>query len=88
VHLFVYVSYGVHVDGLLHMGSCVVIGDLRAVPCRSSKEQIVSKSSTEAEPIAIPTELPHTAGIRHVVCDNLSGQPQLHGATCAGQIGR
>jgi hypothetical protein len=28
VHLFVDASYGVHVDGRSHTGSCVVIGDL------------------------------------------------------------
>jgi hypothetical protein len=38
------VSYGVHADG-----SCVVFGDLRAVHCRSSKQQIVTKSSTELD---------------------------------------
>jgi Reverse transcriptase (RNA-dependent DNA polymerase) len=45
-HLFVDASYGVHVDGRSHTGSCVVIGDLGAVHCRSSKQQIVTKSST------------------------------------------
>jgi hypothetical protein len=53
VHLFVDASYGVHVDGRSHTGSCVVIGDLEAVHCRSSKQQIVTKSSTEAEVVAL-----------------------------------
>jgi hypothetical protein len=53
VHLFVDASYGVHVDGRSHTGSCVVIGDLGAVHCRSSKQQIVTKSSTEAELVGL-----------------------------------
>jgi Reverse transcriptase (RNA-dependent DNA polymerase) len=53
VHLFVDASYGVHVDGRSHTGSCVVIGDLGAVHCRSAKQQIVTKSSTEAELVAM-----------------------------------
>lgn len=53
VHLFVDASYGVHVDRRSHTGSCVVIGDLSAVHCRSSKQQIVCKSSTEAELVGL-----------------------------------
>jgi hypothetical protein len=45
VHVFDDASYGVHVDGRSYTGSCVVIRDLEAVHCRSSKQQIVSKSS-------------------------------------------
>ena len=53
VRLFVDASYGVHVDGKSHTGSCVVIGDIGAVHCRSTKQGIVSKSSTEAELIGL-----------------------------------
>jgi hypothetical protein len=53
VHLFVDASCEIHVDGRLHTGRCVVIGDLREVHSRSSKQQIVSKSSNEAELIAV-----------------------------------
>ena len=42
-----------HADGKAHTGSCVVIGDVGAVHCRSVKQQIVSKSSTEAELIGL-----------------------------------
>jgi hypothetical protein len=52
VRLFVDASYGVHKDGKSHTGSCVVIGDVGAVHCRSSKEDIEVKSSTEGELIA------------------------------------
>lgn len=53
VRLFVDASYGVHVDGKSHTGSCVVIGDIGAVHCRSTKQGIISKSSTEAELIGL-----------------------------------
>jgi Reverse transcriptase (RNA-dependent DNA polymerase) len=53
VRLYVDASYGVHVDGKSHTGSCVVIGDVGAVHCRSSKQLIVTKSSTEAELVGL-----------------------------------
>ena len=53
VRLFVDASYGVHVDGKSHTGSCVVIGDVGAVHCRSAKQGIVAKSSPEAELIGL-----------------------------------
>ncbi len=53
VHLFVDASYGVHVDGRSHTGSCVVVGDRGAVHCRSSKQLFVTKSSTEAEQVGL-----------------------------------
>ena len=53
VRLYVDASYGVHRDGKSHTGSCVVIGDIGAVHCRSTKQQIVAKSSTEAELVGL-----------------------------------
>lgn len=53
VRVFIDAAYGVHADGKLHTGSCVVIGDVGAVHCKSCKQQIVSKSSTEAELVAL-----------------------------------
>ena len=53
VRLFVDASYGVHGDGKSHTGSCVVIGDVGAVHCRSTKQAIVTKSSTEAELVGL-----------------------------------
>ena len=53
VKLYVDASYGVHHDGKSHTGSCVVIGDIGAVHCRSSKQLIVTKSSTEAELVGL-----------------------------------
>lgn len=49
VRVFIDAAYGVHSDGKSHTGSCVVIGDVGAVHCKSSKQSIVTKSSTEAE---------------------------------------
>lgn len=53
VRVLIDAAYGVHVDGRSHSGSCVVIGDVGAVHCRSTKQQIVTKSSTEAELVAL-----------------------------------
>jgi hypothetical protein len=53
VHLFVDASYGVQADGRSHTGSCVVIGDLGVVHCRSAKQTIVTKISTEGELVAL-----------------------------------
>ena len=53
VKVYIDAAYGVHADGKSHTGSCVVIGDVGPVHCKSSKQTIVSKSSTEAELIAL-----------------------------------
>ena len=53
VRVFIDAAYGVHWDHKSHTGSCLVIGDVGAVHCRSSKQQIVCKSSTEAELVAL-----------------------------------
>ena len=49
VRVLIDAAYGVHMDGKSHTGSCVVVGALGAVHCKSAKQQIVTKSSTEAE---------------------------------------
>jgi hypothetical protein len=53
VRVYIDAVYGVHADGKSHTGSCVVIGDSGAVHCKSAKQQIVTKSSTEAELVAL-----------------------------------
>ena len=53
VRVYVDAEYGVHGDGKSHTGSCVVIGDVGVVHCKSSKQSIVTKSSTEAELVAL-----------------------------------
>jgi hypothetical protein len=42
-----------HADGPSNTGSCVVIGDLGAAHCRSAKQTIVTKISTEGELVAL-----------------------------------
>jgi hypothetical protein len=53
VRVFFDASYGVHADGKSHTGSCIVVGGVGAVHCKSVKQQIVTKSSTEAELVAL-----------------------------------
>ena len=53
VKAYIDAAYGVHADLKSHTGSCVVIGEIGAVHCRSSKQQIVCKSSTEAELVVL-----------------------------------
>ena len=53
VQVYVDAAYGVHSDGKSHTGSCVVLGDVGAVHCKSTKQSIVTKSSTEAELVAL-----------------------------------
>ena len=43
VRVFIDAAYGVHADGKSHTGSCIVIGELGAVHCKSSKQSIVTK---------------------------------------------
>lgn len=53
IRMFVDAAYGVHQDRTSHTGSCVVVGDRGAVHCKSAKQSSMSKSSTEAELIAL-----------------------------------
>ena len=53
VRVLIDAAYGVHSDCKSHTGSCIVIGDVGAVHCKSSKQSIATKSSTEAELIAL-----------------------------------
>jgi hypothetical protein len=53
VHTIVEAAYSVHSDGKSLTGACVVIGDVGAVHCKSIKQKIVTKSSTEADLVAL-----------------------------------
>ena len=45
-------AYGIHEDGKSHTGACLTIGDSGPVSVESTKQSIVTKSSTEAELVA------------------------------------
>lgn len=53
VSVYADAAFAVHCDGRSHTGSCVVIGDSGPVHCSSRKQGIVTKSSTEAELVAL-----------------------------------
>jgi hypothetical protein len=53
VRAYIDAAYGVHVDGKSHTGSGVTIGDAGLVHAKSGKQHNVTKSSTEAELVAL-----------------------------------
>ena len=53
VTVYIDAAYEVHSNGKSHTGSCMVLGDIGVVHCKSSKQGIVAKSSTEAELVAL-----------------------------------
>ena len=53
VSVYADAAFAVQWDGRSHTGSCVVIGDSGPVHCSSRKQGIVTKSSTEAELVAL-----------------------------------
>ena len=53
VRAYIDASYGVHNSGKSHTGCVIVIGEGGPVYCKSSKQKIVTKSSTEAELVAL-----------------------------------
>ena len=61
------VAYGVHPDGESHTGSCVVVGMRGAVHCKSARQQIVSKSSTEAELVVLSRSTNQTLHLRNLL---------------------
>ena len=83
-------SYG-DTDGRSHTGSCVVIGDVGAVHCRSSKQLIVTKSSTEAELVGLSDSTNQSIFIRtFLIAQGYKMKPviiYLHGASGTRQIG-
>ena len=64
VSVYIDAAYGVHSDGKSHTGSCVVLGDTGAVHCKSTKQGIVTKSSTESELVALSDSLNQGIHIR------------------------
>jgi histone deacetylase 1/2 len=65
---YVDASYGVHDDGKSHTGAVITLG-AGAIYARSSKQHIVTKSSTEAELVAITDTLGEIVWIRRFVIE-------------------
>ena len=87
VRLFVDASYGVHTDGRSHTGSCVVVGDVGSVHCRSTKQQIVTKSSTEAELVGLSDSANQAIHIQDFLSlQGYSGQLVMHGTSRARTV--
>ena len=53
VSVYIDAAYGVHSNGKSHTGSCVVVGEIWVVHCKSEKQKNFSKLSTEAELVAL-----------------------------------
>ena len=67
VSVLIDAAYGVHPDGRSHTGSCVVVGCRGAVHCKSAKQQIVTKSSTEAELVALSDSANQALHLRNFI---------------------
>ena len=68
--LFAYIdaAYGQHPDGKSHTGVCMLLGK-GAFYVQSSKQRIVSKSSTEAEIVAVSDGLSEVIWARNFLVD-------------------
>ena len=73
VHLYADASYGVHADGKSHSASVIKIGRA-SVSAKSTKQKIVTKSTTEAELVCASDMVSSAIGKR----DFLSGQGYLN----------
>ena len=67
VSVLIDAAFGVRPDGRSHTGSCVVVGDSGAVHCKSAKQQIVTKSSTEAELVALSDSANQALHVRNFI---------------------
>ena len=61
VTAYIDASYGVHADGKSHSGLDITMGH-GPVLCRSAKQKIVTKSSTESELVAVSDEISGSVG--------------------------
>lgn len=51
--MYIDASHGVHHDGKSHTGAMIGIGDAIGINMKSSKQKVVTKSSTEAELVGV-----------------------------------
>jgi len=68
IHAYVDASHGVHADGRSHTGCVITLGS-GSVFTRSGKQKAVSRSSTEAELIALSDSLPTILWARQFLKD-------------------
>jgi hypothetical protein len=68
VRAYIDASYGVHKSsGKSHTGCAIVLGDAGVLSARSSKQKIVTKSSTEAELVGLSDSAAHAIHLRNFV---------------------
>jgi hypothetical protein len=61
-------SYGIHQDsGKSHTGCALVLGDAGVFSARSSKQKIVTKSSTEAELVGLSDSAAQAIHLRNFI---------------------
>jgi hypothetical protein len=92
VRAYIVASYGVHQNsGKSHTGCAILLGEQAGVlTARSSKQKIVTKSSTEAELVGTchtPSKCHHGSRIRSRTRSDLPSQPKLHGSRKAWWTG-
>ena len=66
MHVYIDASYGVHDDMKSHSGMVISLGEC-AILAMSTKQKCVSKSSTEAELIAVTDLLPEAFHLRKII---------------------
>ena len=66
--VYIDASYGMHQDGTSRTGVCVMMAGV-AVANWSSKQKLVTKSSTEAEVVALSDGLTHALWLRELLSD-------------------
>ena len=69
INAFIDASYGVHLDGKSHSGAVIMLGRRGLIFAKSSKQKIVTKSSTEAELVALSDNLSQVIWTRDFLAD-------------------
>jgi hypothetical protein len=70
VRAFIDASYGVHASsGKSHTGCAIVLGEAGVLSARSSKQKIVTKSSTEAELVGLSDSAAQAINLRNFVSE-------------------